>query len=102
MKKLVIVESPNKVKKIQQFLDNINKNSTKKEEKFVVLSSVGHIRKLSTTGKYGLGIDLETMIPKYSVPRDKKKTIDEINSNAKEASVVYLATDPDREGESIA
>ncbi len=102
MKKLVIVESPNKVKKIQQFLNNLNKKENEKNDKYVVLSSVGHIRKLSTTGKYGLGIDLETMIPKYSIPRAKKKTIDEIHSNAKEASVVYLATDPDREGESIA
>ncbi len=101
MKKLVVVESPNKVKKIQSFLDELNKSSNSSDE-YKVISSVGHIRELATSGKYGLGIDLEQMDPVYKIPRAKSPTIKEIQKEAKDATIVYLATDPDREGESIA
>ena len=98
MRKLVIVESPNKVAKIKQFLTKMdNKNDT-----YEVISSVGHIRELSTRGEFGLGIELDTMTPRYSIPTAKKKVIKEIKEAAKNADVIFLATDPDREGESIA
>ncbi len=100
MKKLVVVESPNKVKKIQSFLDELSKSN--KEDEYKVISSVGHIRELATSGKYGLGIELEEMNPIYKVPRTKSPTIKEIKKEAKDSDVIYLATDPDREGESIA
>ena len=96
MKKLIIVESPNKIKKIKSFLTDSD------QEQYEVISSVGHIRELSTSGKFGLGLDLEEMTPTYKVAKDKKDVITKINAASKEADVIYLATDPDREGESIA
>lgn len=89
--KLVIMESPTKSKAVQSYLGN----------DFVVLSSDGHIRDLSTKGKYGLGIDLEEFIPIYKTPRVKMAKIKQLKSAAKKADHVYLATDHDREGEAI-
>ena len=92
-KKLVIVESPTKVKSISQYLGN----------DFIVSSSKGHIRDLSTKGKYGLGVDLENNFkPDYKTIAGKKKVIDELKKESKNADKVYLATDLDREGEAIA
>lgn len=89
---LVIVESPTKSKTIEKYLGSDYK----------VVSSVGHIRDLGTTGKYGLGIDLENNFkPNYVPMKDKKKIIKELESLVKKADHVYLATDPDREGEAI-
>ncbi len=96
MKKLIIVESPNKIKKIKSFLTDTD------QEQYEVISSIGHIRELSTSGKFGLGLDLEQMTPKYKITKDKKDVIAQINDASKQADVIYLATDPDREGESIA
>ena len=91
-KKLVIVESPAKTKTIGKYLGNDYK----------VVSSKGHIRDLSTTGKYGLGIDIEDHFkPKYTTIKGKKKVIDELKKDVKNSDFVYLATDPDREGEAI-
>src|SRR5574344_2268115 len=92
MKKLVIVESPSKIKTIEKYLGNDYK----------VVSSKGHIRDLATTGKYGLGIDLEDNFkPNYVTIKGKNKVISELKKDVKEASMVYLASDPDREGEAI-
>ncbi len=92
-KKLVIVESPTKVKSISGYLGN----------DYIVSSSKGHIRDLATTGKYGLGVDLENNFkPNYITIRGKKKVIDELKKEVKKADKVYLATDLDREGEAIA
>ena len=89
---LVIVESPAKSKTIEKYL---GKN-------YKVVSSIGHIRDLATTGKYGLGIDIENgFIPNYVPIKGKKKVIGDLKKLVKEADRVYLATDPDREGEAI-
>lgn len=92
MKNLVIVESPSKSKTIAKYLG----------EDFIVTSSKGHIRDLATTGKGGLGIDLENdYAPNYSISRGKKDVVKELKKYVKGADYVYLATDPDREGEAI-
>ncbi len=87
---LVIVESPAKAKKIEKFLG----------KGFVVKSSFGHIRDL---GKKNLGINIENGFePDYEVSADKKAVVAELKSLAKKAGTVWLASDPDREGEAIA
>ena len=92
MKKLVIVESPSKSKTIKQYLGN----------DYEVLSSKGHIRDLSISNVGGLGLDIENgFTPKYDVIKDKEKTVKELNRAAKKVEEIYLATDPDREGEAI-
>ncbi|MBQ8891721.1 MAG: type I DNA topoisomerase [Bacilli bacterium] len=89
---LVIVESPAKSKTIEKYL---GKN-------YKVVSSIGHIRDLATTGKYGLGIDIEQgFVPNYVPIKGKKKVITDLKKLVKESDKVYLATDPDREGEAI-
>ncbi len=91
--KLVIVESPAKSKTIEKYLG----------KDYKVLSSKGHIRDLSTKGKYGLGIDTENnFTPTYEVVTGKKKDVTYLKKEVKAADRVYLATDPDREGETIA
>jgi DNA topoisomerase-1 len=92
MKKLVIVESPSKSKTIEKYLGGDYK----------VVSSKGHIRDLATTGKYGLGVDLEDNFkPNYIAIKGKGKVIKELKSDVKNADQVFLASDPDREGEAI-
>lgn len=92
MKKLVIVESPHKCKPIGAYLGS----------EFKVVSSKGHIRDLATSGKFGLGVDLENDFePNYVPIKGKKKMITELKKEVKDSSFVYLATDPDREGEAI-
>src|SRR5574344_51581 len=91
-KNLVIVESPTKTKPIEKYLGTDYK----------VVSSKGHIRDLATTGKFGLGVDLEDHFkPNYVTIKGKKNVIDELKKDAKASRKVYLATDPDREGEAI-
>ena len=90
--KLVIVESPSKSKTIENYLG----------KEYHVTSSKGHIRDLATSGKDGLGIDQENGYkPKYVISKDKKTVVKELKEAVKEAKTVYLATDPDREGEAI-
>ena len=90
--KLVIVESPSKSKTIEKYLG----------KDYKVVSSLGHIRDLSTSGKYGFGIDLENHYkPDYVIIKGKKKLVNELKKEVKSADCVYLATDPDREGEAI-
>jgi len=92
-KNLVIVESPTKVKSISKYLG----------PDYIVSSSKGHIRDLSTKGKFGLGVDIEDNFkPDYKTISGKKKVIDELKKEAKNVDNVILATDPDREGEAIA
>ncbi|MDL2276818.1 type I DNA topoisomerase [Breznakia sp. OttesenSCG-928-G09] len=93
MKKLVIVESPSKSKTIEKYLG----------KDFNVISSKGHIRDLATTGKGGLGIDIENdFTPTYKINKDKKDVVKDLKALAKKSDQVYLASDPDREGEAIA
>jgi DNA topoisomerase-1 len=87
---LIVVESPTKVKTIKKFLG----------KDFNVVASMGHIKDLP---KSTLGIDLtKDFEPTYNVIDTKKKTIDELKKAAKAAENIYLAPDPDREGEAIA
>ena len=91
-KNLVIVESPTKTKAIEKYLGN----------NYKVVSSKGHIRDLATSGKYGFGVDIENNFePNYVAIKGKKKDITTLKKEAKESKKVYLATDPDREGEAI-
>ena len=87
---LIVVESPTKVKTIKKFLG----------KDFNVVASMGHIKDLP---KSSLGIDLaKDFEPTYHIIDTKKKTIDELKKAAKTAESIYLAPDPDREGEAIA
>jgi DNA topoisomerase-1 len=87
--KLVIVESPSKAKTINKYLGN----------DYHVISSVGHIIDLP---KSKLGVDTEhNYKPQYEVIKGKEKVIKELKANAKKATEILLATDPDREGEAI-
>lgn len=89
MSKLVIVESPTKVKSIKKYLgDGYN-----------VVASMGHVRDLPVSK---IGVDIENGFqPQYVVMKDKKELIKKLKAAAAESEVVYLATDPDREGEAI-
>jgi len=88
-KNLVIVESPSKAKTIERYLGS----------RYKVVASVGHLRDLP---KSRLGVDIENGFePDYINVRGKADTIKEIRAAAKDAPNVYLATDPDREGEAI-
>lgn len=94
-KKLLIVESPAKAKTLSKFLGS----------EFVIKASLGHIRDLPQKGnsKKGLGIDIENdFTPDYQIIPGKEKTVQELKSLAKKSSEIFLAPDPDREGESIA
>lgn len=92
MKNLVIVESPSKSKTIEKYLGS----------DYEVVSSKGHIRDLAIKGKDGLGVDVENnFTPTYVINDDKKDTVKELKAKAKKAEHVFLATDPDREGEAI-
>lgn len=92
MKNIIIVESPAKCKTISKYLGS----------NYTVVSSKGHIRDLATSGKYGLGIDLEhDFKPNYEIIKGKKKDVKYLKDLVKSADHIYLATDPDREGETI-
>ena len=88
--KLFIVESPNKCVKLRKFLSS----------DFKLAASVGHIRSIP---QKGMNIDIKGgFIPVFEISPDKKKVVKELQTLAKEADEIYLATDPDREGEAIA
>ena len=87
--KLVIVESPAKARTIGKILG----------KGFNVKASLGHVRDLP---QYRFGVNVaDDFAPFYEVPKDKKKTVQDLAKAARGASAVYLATDPDREGEAI-
>lgn len=92
-KGLVVVESPNKVKKIQKYVNSILGQG------FRVVASVGHFRDLP---ERGYGVAAPDYVPEYVVDPKKKGVVAKLKSAAKNADVVYLATDLDREGEAIA
>src|SRR5204862_1916431 len=93
-KNLVIVESPAKAKTINKYLGN----------DFIVKASIGHIKDLPSKG---LGVDIQNnFAPDYEIipdskKRNNKKIVSDLKKTAKEASAIYLAADPDREGEAI-
>ncbi len=88
-KSLVVVESPTKARTVKKLLDR----------KYEVVASMGHVKDLPRSQ---LGVDVEhEFTPKYVVPKGKGPVIKELKAAAKKASAIYLATDPDREGEAI-
>ena len=89
-KELVIVESPAKARTVGRFLG----------DKYVAKASMGHVRDLPR-GKLGVEVSEDGFVPTYAVVPDKKKIVAELTKASKDASLVYLATDPDREGEAI-
>ena len=88
-KKLVIVESPAKAKTIKKILGR----------GFTVKASMGHVMDMP---KNKIHIDMETFTPNYKVLEGKSKVVSDLRSSAKGSSMVYLCSDPDREGEFIA
>ncbi|MCQ2087414.1 MAG: type I DNA topoisomerase [Bacilli bacterium] len=91
--KLVIVESPAKCKTIEKYLGS----------DYTVVASLGHIRDLATSGKGGLGVDVENnFAPSYIINKDKRKVVSDLIRQKNKCDEVILATDPDREGEAIA
>ncbi len=90
-KQLLIVESPTKARTVQRYLG----------KGYTVLASVGHVRDLPKSNKDAVDIE-DGFIPHYVVPAEKREIIEKIKRAAEKADIVYLATDPDREGEAIA
>ncbi len=91
--KLVIVESPTKCHTIGRYLG----------EEYKVVASLGHVRDLATSGKGGLGVNVEKdFLPTYVINKEKRKVVSQLEKEKKLADEVILATDPDREGEAIA
>ena len=91
--KLVIVESPAKCTTIKRYLG----------EDYQVMASLGHIRDLATSGKDGLGVDVNNDFqPTYIINKDKQHIVRELKNAMYKCDEVILATDPDREGEAIA
>jgi DNA topoisomerase-1 len=96
MKVLLIVESPTKQKAFEKYVSEL-------PDQYTIASSKGHIRDLAITGKQGFGVDIDACFaPTYKVIKGKEKLVDDLKKQAKKADKVILATDPDREGESIA
>jgi len=92
MMKLVIVESPAKSKTIANYLG----------QDFIVEASIGHIRDLRVKGKGGFGVDIENnFTPEYVILKEKQDIVNKLKDIANIAQHIYLATDPDREGEAI-
>lgn len=89
--KLIIVESPSKAKTVSKYLG----------PGFKVLASVGHVRDLPKSNKNAVDIE-DGFTPRYVIDPKKEPVIDDIRKNAAKAAEIFLATDPDREGEAIA
>ena len=93
MKTLVIVESPAKGQKIQEYLG----------KDYIVMASKGHITDLAKGGKHGLGVDIENNFkPKYVLSEDRLDIMDALLAASKKVDRILVASDPDREGEAIA
>ena len=86
---LVLIESPNKISKLKKILG----------QNYVIMASVGHIMDLS---KKNLGVDLDSFDATYKINPDKKDVAKDIKREALNHDTIYIATDPDREGEAIA
>jgi DNA topoisomerase-1 len=90
--KLLIVESPTKIKTISKYLDDPSYN---------IKASVGHIRDLPKSNKDAIDIKAG-FVPRYEISKGKEKVVSELKTLSKKADEILLATDPDREGEAIA
>ncbi len=93
---LLIVESPTKQKTFEKYVSEL-------PDTYIIASSKGHVRDLAISGAKGFGVDIENgFIPSYKVIKGKEKLVDDLKKSVKKVDKVILATDPDREGESIA
>lgn len=93
MRNLVIVESPNKIKTLREILG----------PSYIVMASVGHISEIKNSGLYNMGIDPENKFKAdYVVSVDKKDVVSKLKEQVALADMIYIASDPDREGEAIA
>lgn len=93
MKTLIIVESPAKADSIQKYLG----------KDYVVMASKGHITELAKGGRHGFGVDIENNFkPRYVLMEDKIDVLDRLIAASKKVDQIYVASDPDREGEAIA
>src|SRR3989344_6091355 len=90
IKNLVIVESPTKARTLTQFLGS----------DYRIIASMGHVRDLPR-GEFGVDVE-KGFLPKYVIPKEKIKSINILAKEAASAEKLFLATDPDREGEAIA
>ena len=90
MKNLVIVESPTKARTLSQFLG----------KDYSITASMGHVRDLPR-GEFGVDVE-NNFVPKYVIPKEKIKSVNNLAREAADADKLWLATDPDREGEAIA
>src|SRR3989344_6104283 len=90
MKNLVIVESPTKARTLSAFLG----------KDYEIIASMGHVRDLPR-GEFGVDVEKD-FSPKYVIPKEKIKSVNSMAKTAGEAEKLWLATDPDREGEAIA
>lgn len=89
-KKLMIIESPNKIKKLKQILGS----------DYDIKATVGHFRQLSKKGPFNLGVD-DDFNPDFNINEDKYKIWNNIKTKIDDYQTIYIATDPDREGEAI-
>ena len=97
MRRLMLVESPNKVQSIKQLLKNTEYAD------MTVMASVGHFTRIANVGKHNLGIDVDGDFSiSYEIEDSKKDIVRKLKEQVRIADVVYLASDPDREGEAIA
>src|SRR5688572_26730965 len=92
---LIIVESPSKAKTIEKYLKDISPLGD-----FIVRASVGHVRDLPKSNKKAIDIP-DGFVPHYEITKGREKVIEELANLAEKADEVFLATDPDREGEAI-
>jgi DNA topoisomerase-1 len=96
---VLIVESPNKIKKIKEILDKFKNHPSFEQCNFIVTASCGHIREID---KKHVGISLETFEPNYMISESKSHIVHDLKDEVKNAEMVWLCPDADREGESIA
>ena len=93
---LLIVESPTKQKTFEKYVAEL-------PDTYTIASSKGHVRDLAISGKQGFGVDIDHCFqPTYTIIKGKEKLVETLTKQAKKMDKVILATDPDREGESIA
>jgi DNA topoisomerase-1 len=98
-KQVIIVESPNKIKKIKEILAKVKQLPNFENCDFDVTASMGHIREID---KKNVGISLETFEPNYMISDSKVNVVADLRDCVSDANMVWLAADADREGESIA
>ena len=93
---LVLLESPGKIKKVSEILNNLKDGNN-----YIVMASMGHITRIEDSGTYKMGIDLKTFEETFEILPDKKQIVKTLKEAVKNADEVFLASDSDREGDVI-